>query len=100
MSRTPGTHLAVLPSLAGRTSTPSLRRLAIHPTESLAALAIPRGPRKSMHAPRARAPPDARPAVTTGEARLPDHLPRLPRTAAPVADRPGRGQGADRAARP
>src|SRR3954471_24204292 len=45
-SRTPGTHLAALPSLAGRTSRASLRRLA-------------------MHAPGARATPDEPPVVTT-----------------------------------
>ena len=46
VSRTPGTHLAALPSLAGRASTASLRRFA-------------------MHAPGARATPDELPAATT-----------------------------------
>ena len=46
-ARTHGTHLAALPSLDDGPTASSLRRLAIHPTESLAALAIPRDPGKA-----------------------------------------------------
>ena len=48
MPRTPGAHFAALPSLAGRPSTASLRRLA-------------------LHAPGARATPGVPPAATTRE---------------------------------
>src|SRR4051812_40415686 len=59
MSRTPGTLLATLPSLAGRTSRASLRRLA-------------------MRAPGARATIDELPAATTSLANVSTSLPMFP----------------------
>ena len=71
MPRTPGTHLAVLPPLAGRTSRASHRRLA-------------------MHAPGARAAPDEPPVATTSGVGLPSQCGWAGRaTASPYLSRYG-----------